>query len=604
MALLPRTLTAFQKDVSIVIPAYNEESAITTVVADLKTAMSQTDWRYEIIVVNDASKDQTAHNADTTGVTVISHPTNVGYGGALHTGIQASKFFWIATIDADCSYPAKELLKLLPHAQYHDMVVGARQGKNYWGTFLKHPARLAFLALAQFVVGARIPDVNSGLRLFRKSVVIEMLPRLCRGFSFSTTLTLSFLSSYRFVRFEPIDYLSRVGSSKVRYFRDTLRTLQLMLETIVYYNPVKAGIVLMLFPGALGVLAWLIALFSDGADWFFFGSLMFCFSLAFLGHRDGFVLDCADARLPDGQGLSFLNGCVVCGHVGSHVLYKSTVTTDKVGSSLNYIPTYNLALQHGEISQCDGCGFIFVSDQPSPDVYDKVYSEMEDAKYLEELSGYRASFRLLLKELKPYQSPGAQMLEVGCGAGTFLDEARQAGWNVHGIELSKWMVKQAEAALGPNIVKQGGYQTPTSPAVFDAVVAVHVVEHVPDPGDLLRTLNGRLKKDGVLCLVTPNIESLVAKLLKEKWWYIQIPHIYYFTPASLRRLLEKNNFHVERILSYPRFVTDSMVSNRIDFLPRMLRPIARFFLWPFLLRHWTMRLDIGDQMIVLAKRAS
>jgi glycosyltransferase involved in cell wall biosynthesis len=288
MALLPRSLHSFQKDLSIIIPAYNEERAITQVVADLKSAMAETDWRYEIIVVNDASKDKTAENAEATGVTVISHPTNAGYGGALHTGIQASSYFWIATIDADCSYPARELLKLLPHADKHDMVVGARQGKNYWGTFFKHPARLVFLALAEFVVGSRIPDVNSGLRLFRRSVVLEMLPRLCRGFSFSTTMTLSFLSSARFVRFEPIDYLARVGSSHVRYFRDTLRTLQLMFETIVFYNPVKAGIVLMLFPFAVGSFSWLVSLLTAETAWFFFGALMYCFSLLFLGL--GFLL--------------------------------------------------------------------------------------------------------------------------------------------------------------------------------------------------------------------------------------------------------------------------------------------------------------------------
>jgi glycosyltransferase involved in cell wall biosynthesis len=288
MALLPRDLTAFKKDVSIVIPAYNEEKAIVQVVSDIKAAMSRLDWIYEIIVVDDCSKDATAVNAESTGVKVISHPTNVGYGGALRTGIDASTYSWIATIDADCSYPAIELLKLFPHAERHDMVIGARQGKNYWGTILKHPARLVFLALAQFVVGYKIPDVNSGLRIFRKAVVVEMLPRLSRGFSFSTTITLSFLTSYRFVRFEPIDYLSRVGSSKVRYFRDTLRTLQLMFETIVYYNPVKAGVVLMLFPFVAGVFSFAVALWGGGAPWFFFGAVMFCFALLFLGL--GFLL--------------------------------------------------------------------------------------------------------------------------------------------------------------------------------------------------------------------------------------------------------------------------------------------------------------------------
>ena len=83
----------------------------------------------------------------------------------------------------------------------------------------------------------------------------------------------------------------------------------------------------------------------------------------------------------------------------------------------------------------------------------------------------------------------------------------------------------------------------------------------------------------MLCLVTPNIDSLIAKLLKgEKWWYIQIPHIYYFTPVTLRRLLEKKNFQVMRFLSYPRFITDSMVSNRIRFSFRgNLESVRAFF---------------------------
>ncbi len=288
MALIPNCLPPLKKNVSILIPAYNEEKAITNVVADLNDALKNSDWKYEIIVVDDCSKDNTVSAAEKTGAKVISHPKNMGYGGALRTGIEHAAYDWVATIDADCSYPAKELLKLLPYADHHDMVIGARQGKNYWGTVFKHPARLVFLALAQFVVGYRIPDVNSGLRLMRKSVVKEMLPRLCRGFSFSTTITLSFLSSYRFVHFEPIEYLSRVGSSKVRYVRDTLRTLQLMLETIVYYNPLKAGVLLMLLPFSVGSAAFLISIFGEDANWFFFSMVMYCFALVFLGF--GFVM--------------------------------------------------------------------------------------------------------------------------------------------------------------------------------------------------------------------------------------------------------------------------------------------------------------------------
>jgi len=283
MPQLPSSLADFRKEVSVLIPAYKEAPAIAGVVGGLNDALKSSGWKYEIIVVDDASNDGTSEAAENAGAKVIVHPKNMGYGGALRTGIDHSSYSWIATIDADSSYPPKELLKLLPFASSHDMVVGARQGKNYWGTFLKHPARLVFLALAQFVVGYRIPDVNSGLRLFRKSVVSGMLPRLCRGFSFSTTLTLSFLASYRFVHFEPIEYLSRVGSSKVRYVRDTLRTLQLMFETIIYYNPVKAGVILMLFPLFVGLLCLIVSLFAASDAWFFFACVMICFSLLFLG---------------------------------------------------------------------------------------------------------------------------------------------------------------------------------------------------------------------------------------------------------------------------------------------------------------------------------
>jgi glycosyltransferase involved in cell wall biosynthesis len=265
------------------VPAYNEEGAVGNVIAGLRRAMETSGWVFEIIVVDDASRDKTSDEARNAGARVITHPTNSGYGGALRSGIVHAAYDWIATIDADASYPPGELLKLLPHAEKFDMVVGSRQGKNYWGSVFKHPARLIFLALAQFIVGRHIPDVNSGLRLFRKATAMQMLPRLCRGFSFSTTLTLSFLSSHLFVKFQPIDYSLRVGSSKVRYLRDTLRTLQLMMETATYYNPVKASLVLGLFPFGFTAFALALAVVYRSQFWLFAGLMFFCFFLAFVG---------------------------------------------------------------------------------------------------------------------------------------------------------------------------------------------------------------------------------------------------------------------------------------------------------------------------------
>ncbi|MEK6543337.1 MAG: glycosyltransferase family 2 protein [Elusimicrobiota bacterium] len=268
---------------SVIVPAYNEEGAVADTVAQLRQALDSVGCQHEILVVNDGSTDATANKAKTAGAIVISHPKNAGYGGALRTGIENAKYDLVATIDCDLSYPPSELLKLLPLADKFDMVVGARGGRHYWGNLFKHPARILFLALAQFVVGEKIPDVNSGLRILRKKPVLEMLPRLCRGFSFSTTLTLSFMSSHLFVQFVPIEYAARVGSSKVRYVRDTLRTLQLILETIIYYNPIKAGLILA-FPTTIGAVVALLAYLSTGAMlWILMCTLLLCWSLMFTG---------------------------------------------------------------------------------------------------------------------------------------------------------------------------------------------------------------------------------------------------------------------------------------------------------------------------------
>lgn len=129
-----------EKKLSIIIPAYNEVNAITKTIQDLQAVMKSSVWNYEIIVVDDSSKDGTGEAARNAGARVISHPKNIGYGGALITGIRNATYDWVATIDADCSYPATELLKLLPFGDTHDLVIGARQGKNYWGTMFKYPA--------------------------------------------------------------------------------------------------------------------------------------------------------------------------------------------------------------------------------------------------------------------------------------------------------------------------------------------------------------------------------------------------------------------------------------------------------------------------------
>lgn len=226
-------------EVTVVIPAFNEEGAIAQTIQGAAAALTAAGLKHEVITVDDGSTDGTAAAAEAAGGKVIRHPVNRGYGRSLLSGIHAASHEWILIIDADGSYPPEEIAKLLPHIPAFDMVVGAREGSLFWGTPVKALMRFIYLNIARFVAGEPIPDANSGLRIFRKEAVINSMPVMCYGYSFTTTMTLSFLNAGRFVRFEPIRFTERVGHSKVKPVRDILRTLQIMTQVIIYYNPLK-----------------------------------------------------------------------------------------------------------------------------------------------------------------------------------------------------------------------------------------------------------------------------------------------------------------------------------------------------------------------------
>lgn len=229
-------------EISVVIPAFNEQDAVGPVVTGLSEVLRPLAKNFEIIVVDDGSSDKTHENARACGATVLRHPINRGYGRSLMTGFAGARYDWILMIDADGSYPPEEAAKLLASAPACDLVIGARQGEHFWGTRLQAWRRAIYLLLAGFVAGEAIPDANSGLRLLRKSAFRRSMPFLCLGYSFTTTMTLSFIQAGRFVAYVPVRFEERTGRSKVRPVRDILRTLQIMTQMMLYYNPLKLAV--------------------------------------------------------------------------------------------------------------------------------------------------------------------------------------------------------------------------------------------------------------------------------------------------------------------------------------------------------------------------
>ena len=227
-----------ERMVSIVIPAYNEEGAISQQIEHLQSVMNETDWQYEIIVVDDGSSDRTAEEARKHPVRVIRQPRNRGYGAALKSGISAAHSSHVIIIDADGTYPADAIPEMLEKSRDYDMVVGARIGENVEIPWARRPAKWFLRKLASYLAEYPIPDLNSGLRVMKKSAVEKFYHLLPSGFSFTTTITLAFFCNDLLVYYHPIEYAKRIGKSKIRPV-DAYHFLLLILRTIVFFNPLR-----------------------------------------------------------------------------------------------------------------------------------------------------------------------------------------------------------------------------------------------------------------------------------------------------------------------------------------------------------------------------
>lgn len=252
------------KGVSVVIPVLNEEQIIGRVIDDLVNIFQQTGIiKYEIIVIDDGSTDKTKDVINSKKIKVIIHNLNRGYGFALKSGIKNAIYENIVVIDGDGTYSAKDVPQLLDFIDDFDMVVGARTKKGINFLSLRSVVKGLIKRLAIFLSETDIPDLNSGLRAFKKNTVMEFFPILPSGFSFTTTITLAMINRGYRIKYVSIDYYNRKKTkSKFHPIRDTLNLFIVILEIVIYYNPLKIFVPLSIFLVVIAILlffySWLI----------------------------------------------------------------------------------------------------------------------------------------------------------------------------------------------------------------------------------------------------------------------------------------------------------------------------------------------------------
>jgi glycosyltransferase involved in cell wall biosynthesis len=245
--------------VTVVLPAYNEQDHVMAEVERICAALDASELTYEVLAIDDASTDSTLavlREAEqrVPHVRVLAFRRNGGTGTARRIGTTSARGEIVVWTDADMTYPNEripELVRALRDDDTYDQVVGARRTEEGTHKLLRVPGKWLIRKVAERLTNQKIPDLNSGLRAFRRSVSLPYLRLLPPGFSCVTTLTLAFLSNQHDVRYIDIDYAKRAGVSKFHFVRDAYRYILQVLRMVMYFDPLKV-----LMPPAL----WLVVI--------------------------------------------------------------------------------------------------------------------------------------------------------------------------------------------------------------------------------------------------------------------------------------------------------------------------------------------------------
>jgi glycosyltransferase involved in cell wall biosynthesis len=235
-----RNGSAENPQISVIIPAKNEAPGIGSIVSRVQKVLDEIGQRYEIIVVDDGSTDETAEKANEAGATVLCHPYNIGNGAAIKTGIRYARGSVFVMLDADGQHPPEEIPVMLKMLEKYHMVVGARTTESET-SFHRNLANRIYNRFASYVCGRTIDDLTSGFRAIRAGAAKEFVTLLPNTFSYPSTITLATVRSGYSLAYFPIKSPKRTEGtgSKIKLLKDGSRFFLILFKITTLFSPMK-----------------------------------------------------------------------------------------------------------------------------------------------------------------------------------------------------------------------------------------------------------------------------------------------------------------------------------------------------------------------------
>jgi 2-polyprenyl-3-methyl-5-hydroxy-6-metoxy-1,4-benzoquinol methylase len=295
--------------------------------------------------------------------------------------------------------------------------------------------------------------------------------------------------------------------------------------------------------------------------------------------------------------------CNLCGARDVRLIYPSTLT-NLTPNAEDFRCTSAAYGVHPPIVKCNVCGLMYANPRWESSVVNENYSVVQDPTYVEEREGRVLTFS---RNLKPFesliasQSQTRRLLDVGCHIGVMVELAKQGGWDAWGVEPSQWASEQARSR-GLHVITGTLNHAEVPENYFDVVTLWDVVEHLTDPAAELRNVHRVLKPGGIFAIHTIDIESPFARFMGKRWPWLMEMHLYYFSPHTLGKMLEKNGFQVIRSSAQGRYLRLGYFITRIEPYSKLLYRLLNFFVSKLNLGSLAIPVNFGDLFTIYARK--
>ena len=274
--------------------------------------------------------------------------------------------------------------------------------------------------------------------------------------------------------------------------------------------------------------------------------------------------------------------CFLCEDDDYDVVYPAKRDREKDVDLVEKFRASGDELLIDQLVRCRRCRFQYVNPRVRGDIILESYSEGEDPTYVSQIGARERTFASALGEIERANGGPGRLLDIGTAAGAFVAAATARGWTAEGCEPNRWLAEWGARHYGIGIRQGSVFDQPYVNSSFDVITLWDVIEHTPNPRQMLEKCRELLKPGGILVVNYPDIGSWIARALGRRWPFLTSVHLYYFDRHTMGRMLETTGFttvkvrpHVQRLeLDYILF-RGSVLSQGLSRLARSVsRPLG------------------------------